>query len=83
MLVYFGNMGAYQKALAINPNNPRAWYLLGQMQLGTASFMGGSTDEGCGSISKAVENFKNDKSDNPIAPNWGGNSALEAAKKCG
>lgn len=76
-------IGSYQKALAIDPSNPRAWYLLGQMQLGTASFMGGSTDEGCGSISKAVENFKNEKSENPIAPNWGSEAAEEAAKKCG
>lgn len=76
-------MGSYQKALAINPSNPRAWYLLGQMQLGTASFMGGSTDEGCGSISKAVESFKNDIAENPIAPSWGSEGATEAAKKCG
>ncbi len=77
------SMGSYQKALAINPNNPRAWYLLGQMQLGTASFMGGSTEEGCGSISKAVENFKNDTNESPIAPSWGAEGAAEAAKKCG
>lgn len=72
-------IGSYQKALAIDSGNPRAWYLLGQMQLGTASFTGGSTDQGCASISKAVENYKNDKSENPIAPSWGADSAKEAA----
>ncbi|MEL6558659.1 MAG: tetratricopeptide repeat protein [Bacteroidota bacterium] len=75
-------IGSYQKALTIDPNNPRAWYLLGQMQLGTASFTGGSTDQGCASISKAVENFKNDKSENPIAPSWGESGAEEATQQC-
>mgnify|MGYP001797416307 CR=1 FL=1 len=77
-----GIIGSYQKALVIDPNNPRAWYLLGQMQLGTASFTGGSTDQGCASISKAVENFKNDKSENPIAPSWGASGAEEATQQC-
>ena len=75
-------MGAYQKALAIDEKNPRAWYLLGQMQLGTASFMGSSTEPGCQSIQNAVENFKTDEPSTPIAPKWGADAANEAAAKC-
>lgn len=75
-------IGAYQKALAIDGKNPRAWYLLGQMQLGTASFMGGSTEEGCTSIKNAVENFEDEKPATPIAPSWGKEAATQAATKC-
>ncbi|MGB3468833.1 MAG: hypothetical protein WBA74_26345 [Cyclobacteriaceae bacterium] len=75
-------IGSYQKALAIDSNNPRAWYLLGEMQLGTASFMGTSTAEGCKSISMAVENFENDKPESPIAPSWGADAATRSASKC-
>ncbi|MEL7148157.1 MAG: tetratricopeptide repeat protein [Bacteroidota bacterium] len=75
-------MGSYQKALQIDPNNPRAWYLLGQMQLGTAQFMGGSTDEGCASIQNAVDKFAAEKKTSPIAPAWGSESATAALKQC-
>ena len=75
-------MGSYQKALQIDPKNPRAWYLLGQMQIGTAQFMGASTEEGCKSIQTAVENFKTEEKDSPIAPAWGSESAEAAVKQC-
>ena len=75
-------MGSYQKALQIDPNNPRAWYLLGQMQLGTAQFMGGSTDEGCGSLQNAVEKFEAEEKATPISPAWGSDAAKAAAKQC-
>ena len=75
-------MGSYQKALQIDPNNPRAWYLLGQMQLGTAQFMGTGTEEGCKSIQNAVAKFEIQEQTSPIAPSWGAESAQQAAKQC-
>ena len=70
-------MAAFQKAVALNPENPRAHYLLGQMQYGTAQFMGGDTSEACGSLATAVELYdKGDQSDNPFAPTWGQRDAL-------
>ncbi len=70
-------MASFQKAVGLNPENPRAHYLLGQMQYGTAQFMGGDTSDACGSIAKAVELFNDGtKSENPFAPNWGKDEAI-------
>lgn len=62
---------AFGKAVAMNPENPRALSLLAQMQFGTAKFFGSSTDEACGTVRKALEKFASFKSDNPLAPRWG------------
>lgn len=73
---------SFQKAIALNPNNPRAHFLLGRMQYGTAQFMGGGTDEACGSLFKALVMFdKEDKQTSSFAPSWGKNSTEEAIKQ--
>lgn len=70
-------MASFQKAVALNPNNPRAHYLLGQMQYGTAQFMGGDTSEACASIAKSIELFdQQGEQDNPFAPTWGKQDAV-------
>lgn len=74
--------GSFQKALALNPNNPRAHFLMGRMQYGTAQFMGGGTDDACGSLFKALVMFdKEDEPENPFAPSWGKNSTEQAIKQ--
>ena len=70
------------KAVKLNPENPRALSLLGQMQLGTARFFGSSTDEACSTISKAVEKFDTFTSKNPLAPMWGKEEAIGVKKSC-
>ncbi len=62
---------AYQKALEINPENPRALGLLAQMQYGTAHFFGSSTVEACATAQKALEKFETFKPENALAPQWG------------
>lgn len=63
---------SFQKAIQLNPNNPRAHFLLGRMQHGTAQFMGGGSEEACGSMFRALVLFdEQDQSDNPFAPTWG------------
>jgi hypothetical protein len=62
---------AFGKALAVNPDNPRALALMAQMQYGTAQFFGTSTAEACGTLVKALEKFDTSTSDNPLAPKWG------------
>ena len=70
-------MASFQKAVALNPENPRAHYLLGQMQYGTAQFMGGDTSGACASITKAVALFERGQpSENPFAPSWGKEDAM-------
>ncbi|MEO9485135.1 MAG: hypothetical protein ABJG47_16865 [Ekhidna sp.] len=74
--------GSFQKAIALNPNNPRAHFLMGRMQYGTAQFMGGGTDDACSSLFKAMVLFgKEEKSDNPFAPSWGKGSTEQSIKE--
>lgn len=69
---------SFQKAIKLNPENPRAHYLMGRMQYGTAQFMGGGTEDACGSMFKALTLFdKEVKKDNPFAPSWGKESTQE------
>ncbi|MEM9325447.1 MAG: hypothetical protein AAGA85_07320 [Bacteroidota bacterium] len=67
--------GAFQKAIALDPQNPRAHFLLGNMQYGTAQFLGGGNQEACASLSKAMELFETQAPSSPIAPSWGHESA--------
>ncbi|MBX2966172.1 MAG: hypothetical protein KF845_08515 [Cyclobacteriaceae bacterium] len=69
-------MQNFGKALGLNPNNPRALYLMAQMQYGTAQFFGSPTDEACGTLAKAIAAFDNTKPENPLSPAWGKNMAL-------
>lgn len=63
---------SFQKAIKLDPENPRAHYLMGRMQHGTAQFMGGGFEDACGSLFKALVIFKKgEESDNPFAPTWG------------
>ena len=62
---------SFQKAVNLNPENPRALALLAQMQYGTAQFFGSPTDEACGTMKKALEKFDNFTSENPLTPQWG------------
>lgn len=66
------SMQAFGKALAINPENPRAMALKAQMQYGTAKFFSASTEEACATAKKASELFASSKpSTDPLAPAWG------------
>lgn len=75
-------MQTYGKALALNPENPRALALLAQMQYGTAQFFGSSTAEACATASKAIEKFDTYKSENPLAPSWGKSTADRMKQNC-
>jgi tetratricopeptide (TPR) repeat protein len=65
------SMQAFGKALAINPNNPRAMALMAQMQFGTAQFFKQEPTEACDANNKALELFNNEKPASPLAPVWG------------
>ncbi|ELR69244.1 hypothetical protein C900_05315 [Fulvivirga imtechensis AK7] len=77
------SMQAFGKAIAHNPDNPRALYLMGQMEYGTAQFFGADTSEACGKLKSAVEKFSTYISDNPLAPTWGKKGAESSAERCG
>lgn len=75
-------MQEFNKALAINPENPRAMYLLAQMEFGTAQFFKVSTADACATAAKAIEKFDNYKNENALAPRWGKESAQRVASQC-
>ena len=73
---------SFQKAIQLDPSNPRAHYLLGRMQYGTAQFMGGGNEEACQTLSRAKALFaEGATSENPFAPNWGAEGTEEAIKE--
>jgi len=75
---------SFQKAIALNPENPRAHFLLGNMQHGTAQFMGGDSSEACASFAKALSLFETATPSSPIAPSWGKESAERSREQiCG
>lgn len=61
----------FNKALKLNPENPRAHYLLGRMQYGTAQFMGGGDGGACESFQNAKRLFDAKGDEQTIAPSWG------------
>jgi hypothetical protein len=73
---------AFGKAVAMNPENPRALILMAQMQYGTAQFFGSPTTEACATTTKALEKFDTFKSDNELAPTWGRKMAEGLKTKC-
>lgn len=58
-------------AVSLNPENPRALMLMGQMQYGTAQFFGSPVTEACNTLEKALQKFETFKTDNVLAPQWG------------
>ncbi|MEP2772607.1 MAG: hypothetical protein ABJH05_10685 [Fulvivirga sp.] len=76
------SMQALNKALAMDANNPRAMYMLGQMELGTARFFGSDTTAPCEKLQKAVVLFENQKPEGELSPVWGQESAIRAAQAC-
>ena len=62
---------AFNKAVVLDGENPRALALLGQMQLGTAKFFGSDTSEACATTGKALEKFDSFKAAGNLSPRWG------------
>jgi hypothetical protein len=64
-------MQLFGKAIAMNPENPRALALMAQMQFGTAKFFNAPPTEACATNNKAIEKFLSYQASNPLAPIWG------------
>jgi hypothetical protein len=73
----------YERALKLNPENPRAMALLAQMQFGAAQFFKSPTTEACATNDAALIKFESFKSENPLAPVWGKQMAEGLKANCG
>ena len=77
------SMGALQKAIALDPENPRAQLLLSDMQYGTAQFFGSDTSEACETLQKAIDLFETAQAENKLDPAWGKEWAAHSKKQKG
>ena len=75
-------MQALNKAVQLNPQNPRALYLLAQMELGTARFFGADTSAACERINQAAALFENFEPAHPLDPAWGKEGAKAVRQVC-
>lgn len=77
------SMQTFGKALAMNPNNPRALALMAQMQFGTAQFFNQQPTEACQTARKALEVFNSAApTGNQLAPMWGKEMAEQMVTNC-
>lgn len=75
-------MRVLSQAVEMNPENPRALLLLGQMQYGTAQFFNSDTSQACQLISQALEKFDMVPHHDALAPAWGKEIAQAIQKQC-
>lgn len=72
----------YNKALAIDPNNPRAIFSKAEFEIGSAKYWGTDTKPMCAAIAKSIELFAAFKPESQFHPNWGADRAQEKLKEC-
>ena len=72
----------YNKALAIDPHNPRAVFGKAEFEIGGAKYFGTDTKPMCAAIDRAIGLFATFKPETPFSPKWGLERALEAQKNC-
>jgi len=75
-------MQSFGKAMAMNPENPRAKVMMAQMERGTAQFMGTDSPKACELARQGAELLENEKPSDELQPTWGMDSAQEILKGC-
>ncbi|GLU55885.1 hypothetical protein [Dyadobacter frigoris] len=78
-------MYTFGKAMKMDPQNPRASLLMGQMEFGMAGFFKSGTEKACGLVkqSQAIFAAQDDEAlKAKLAPTWGRAFAEKSAKAC-
>jgi len=70
-----------KKAMELNPNNPRLYYLQGMSVFGTPEQFGGGKDKAKPILQKAVDLYKTDQP-KPMYPHWGQKQAEDELAQC-
>ncbi len=73
----FKATNAFNKAKEFNPDNPRAYYLLGMNILHTPESMGGGAVAACPILKEAMGKFSKEVPDHVLSPTWGGEENQE------
>jgi hypothetical protein len=75
-------MEMYDKAEALEPNNPRVVFGKADFQIGGAKWTGVDTKPLCDQIEKAIGLFATFKPETSFSPTWGLERAQETLKNC-
>lgn len=73
---------ALGKAKTLNPENPRAYYLFGQMKFYMPAAFGGGADAALPLLTTAKQKFETFQPASELAPNWGLSSTQNLLQKC-
>jgi tetratricopeptide (TPR) repeat protein len=76
------SMGYFNKAIEINPDNPRAYLWKGVNLLHTPEQFGGGKQTACPLIRVSINKFESLTVSDPLAPAWGYDYAREIVKTC-
>lgn len=71
-----------EKAIKLNPENPRAYFLKGSGLYYTPAQYGGGVDKALPVLEMALDKFKKAKYENSIVPKWGQSSTEKLIEKC-
>ncbi|WP_178983924.1 tetratricopeptide repeat protein [Winogradskyella helgolandensis] len=72
----------YEKAVALDPKNPRAALCKAEWAMGSAKYFGKDTTPYCKEIEASVKLFNTFKAESELHPNWGKERAVAVAKDC-
>ncbi len=78
-------METFGRAIGQDRSNPRALYLMAQMERGIAQFFGQGPEKACGMFKRSLELFEAEKDkvdENYLLPSWGHQQALQMAESC-
>jgi tetratricopeptide (TPR) repeat protein len=73
---------ALEKAIELNENNPRPYYLMGSNIFYTPEAYGGGLEAACPLLKTAKEKYENFGPADSISPNWGEEYNLQLLEKC-
>ncbi|MEO0340347.1 MAG: hypothetical protein AAF242_14195 [Bacteroidota bacterium] len=71
-----------QKAVALNPDNPRAHANMIEYEMGTAQFFGQDLKPFCERMAALIPKFENQELSEPFAPSYGLDRAKALSKDC-
>lgn len=72
----------FDKAITLDPENPRAYLFKAYMEFGTAQYFGSSTEGACTMAKKSLALFEKTKTKEEISPSWGKDQAQYLAGEC-
>ncbi len=75
-------MQLHGKAVALDPNNPRALANKIEYEMGSARFFGNDLKPFCAQMKEIIPKFENQKLDDPFAPSHGIERAKQVAESC-